>query len=230
MPKKDSLFLHEKIMLLALHDDKGTISSENYPYAIGGAVLADLLLAGRLRVDEEGRKKFVGLRIAKPLGDPIVDECLAKVAEAKRRATVQTWVTRFAGLRNLKHRVAQGLCKRGILQADEDKVLWIFTRKIYPEINPVPENELIDRLREAIFTETKELDPHTVVLVSLANGANLLRLVFDRRELKARKTRIEQLANGELTGKATKEAIEAMQAAVMVAVIMPAITASVVNT
>ena len=145
MPKKRSLFLHEEIMLLALHDDKGTISSENYPYAIGGAVLADLLLSGRLRVDEERRKKFIGLRSDRPLGDPIVDECLAKVAEAKRRATVQTWVSRFAGLSELKHRVAKGLCKRGILRADEDKVLWIFTRKIYPEINPVPERELIQR-------------------------------------------------------------------------------------
>ena len=138
MPKNRSLFLHEEIMLLALHDDKGTVSSGNYPYAIGGAVLADLLLSGRLRVDEKG-KKIVGLRSDRPLGDPVVDECLAKVAEAKRRATVETWVSRFAGLRDLKHQVAQGLCKHGILRADEDKVMWIFTRKIYPEVDPRPE-------------------------------------------------------------------------------------------
>jgi hypothetical protein len=41
--------------------------------------------------------------------------------------------------------------------------------------------------------------------------------------LKARKTRIEQIINGEMTGKAAQEAIQAMQAAVMVACIMPAI-------
>ena len=229
MSKKRSLFLHEEIMLLALHDDKGTVSSENYPYAVGGAVLADLLLTGRLRIDEEGKKKFVALRSDRPLGNPIVDECLAKVAEAKRRATVQTWVSRFASLRDLKHRVAQGLCKRGILEADEDTILWVFTRKVYPEINPVPERELIERLRKAIFTDARDLDPHTVVLVSLANGSDLLRLVFDRRELKTRKQRIEQLVNGELTGKATKQAIEAMQAAMMVAIIMPVIFTSVIN-
>ncbi len=200
MPTKSSLFLHEEVMLLALHDDKGTISSDNYPYAIGGAVLADLLLAGRLRVDDERKKKFIGLQAAKPLGDPIVDECLTKVADAKRRATVQTWVGRFAGLRDLKHRVARGLCKRGILEADEDKVLGIFTRKIYPEINPMPERELIERLSKAIFTDAQDLEPRTVVLVSLASGADLLRFVFDRKELKARKARIEQLVNGELTG------------------------------
>jgi len=115
------------------------------------------------------------------------------------------------------------------LEADEDKVLWIFTRKVYPEINPVPERELIQRLDRAIFSETKDPDPHTVVLVSLASGADLLRLVFDKEKLKGRKDRIEKLVNGELTGKATKDAVEAMQAAVMVAVIMPAIITTVVN-
>lgn len=229
MPKNDALYLHEEIMLLALHDAKGTIASENYPYAIGGAIMAELLLSGRLRIDEEGKKKFIGLRSDRSLGNPIVDECLAKVVAAGRRATVQTWVSRFAQLRDLKHRVARGLCDRGILKADEGKVLLIFTRKIYPEINPAPERALIQRLKKAIFTETKGLDPHTVVLVSLANGADLLRLVFARKELKARKDRIEKLVNGEITGKAAKEAIEAMQAAVMVAVIMPAILTSVIN-
>ncbi len=62
-----------------------------------------------------------------------------------------------------------------------------------------------------------------VVLLSLASSADLLRHVFDKKELKARQARIEQVVNGELTGKATKEAIEAMQAAVMVACIIPAI-------
>jgi hypothetical protein len=62
--------------------------------------------------------------------------------------------------------------------------------------------------------------------LSLAKSADLLKLVFDKKQLKSRKTRIEQVVNGEMTGKATQEAIQAMQAAVMVACIMPAIMAS----
>ena len=52
---------------------------------------------------------------------------------------------------------------------------------------------------------------------------------IDKKELKSRKQRIEQIVNGELAGKAAKEAIEAMQAAVMVAAIMPAIISSTVT-
>jgi hypothetical protein len=85
---------------------------------------------------------------------------------------------------------------------------------------------LIERLRKAIFSDIGEVDPRTAVLLSLAKSADLLKLVFDKKQLKGRKARIEQVVNGEMTGKATQEAIQAMQAAVMVACIMPAIIAS----
>ena len=102
----------------------------------------------------------------------------------------------------------------------------IFTRKIYPEVDPAPEQELMKRLRRAVFTDAREVDPRTVVLVSLAHAADLLKIVFDKKELRGRKARIEKVVNGEVTGKAAKAAIEAMQAAMMVAVVMPALMAS----
>ena len=102
-------------------------------------------------------------------------------------------------------------------------MLLVFSRTIYPEINPVPEKRILDRLRKAIFTDTGQLDPRTVVLISLANGARLLAENFGRKEIRRRKQRIEQIVTGELTGKATKEVIAACEAAVMVAIIMPAI-------
>ena len=216
----DPLYLQEEIMLLTLRDKEGTIASgTNYRYAIGGAVLAELLLRNRVTVDEEKRKKrFLRLVDSTPLGDPVIDECIQKVKTAKRRAQLQAWVSRFAGVKNAKHRVAEKLCRRGILRADEDKVLMIFSRKIYPEIDPEPEREIIDRLSDAIFTDTQDVDPRTVVLLSLAKSADILKVNFDKKKLKTRKKRIEQVVNGEMTGKATKDAIAAMQAAVMVAI------------
>ena len=216
----DPLYLQEEIMLLTLRDKEGTIASgTNYRYAIGGAVLAELLLRNRVTVDEEKRKKrFLRLVDSTPLGDTVIDECLQKVKTAKRRVQLQAWVSRFAGVKNAKHRVAEKLCRRGILRADEDKVLMIFSRKIYPEIDPEPEREIIDRLSDAIFTDTQDVDPRTVVLLSLAKSADILKVNFDKKKLKTRKKRIEQVVNGEMTGKATKDAIAAMQAAVMVAI------------
>jgi golgi phosphoprotein 3 len=227
MAAKNELHLYEEILLLALKDEEGTVAPwAMYQYAVGGAILAELLLARRIGLAEQKRKKLVEIVDNTPMGDDLLDECLTRIRIAKRRASLQAWVARFAETRNLLHRVAWRLCQQDILEMDEKKVLLLFTRKVYPEINREPERRLIDRLHEAIFTDTPEVDDRTVVLLSLANSARILSVIFDKKLLKTRKARIEQVVNGELTGKATKEAIEAMQAAIMVACILPAIVAS----
>jgi Golgi phosphoprotein 3 len=220
MPLQEKLFLHEEITLLALRDKEGTFQiGATYDYAVGGAVLAELLLSGRIVVEETGRRKLANLISSEPLGDPIIDECLQKVRCAKRRAALQTWVTRFAGVKKLRLRMGEQLCSRRILRADKDNILWVFTRKVYPELDPVPERQLIDRMRKAIFTDRQDIDPRTVILISLAKSSGLLNVVFDKKELRSRKARIERTINGEVTGKATKEAIAAMRAVVFLACI-----------
>ena len=221
-----SVHLHEEVMLLALRDKEGTVAAgAMYQYAIGGAILAELLLSQRIRAVESGKKTLAKVVNPSPIGEPLLDECLNLVRDSKKKRTLQHWVSRFAGVKKLPQRVAEQLCRRGILRADENKVLLFFTRKIYPEVNPEPERQLIERLREAIFTESRDLDPSTIVLVSLANAVGLLNIVFDKKELKKRKERIERIVNGEVVGKAATEAIQAVQAAIMSAVIIPTVVA-----
>ena len=220
------LDLHHEILLLALRDEQGVPESGSmYPHGLAGGILAELLLNERIEVEQDRKKKFVRVRDRRPFGEPALDAALLKIAAAKRRATMQTWVMRLA-TQNLKHVVAGELCRRGILRAEEGKVLLIFTRKLYPELDPRPEAEIVQRLRRAIFSDDRELDPRTVILVSLGSSAGVLKNVFPKRDLKGRKERIERIVNGEVTGKATREAIQATQAAVLVAAVMPAIIAS----
>jgi hypothetical protein len=226
--RHNGLYLHEEILLLALRDEEGTIAmGTQYSLALGGALLAELLLQERIKVEESKRKKLVVLPPrAKPVGEPLLDECFEKIKTAKRRASLQTWVGRLARVKQLRHRVALGLCERRILKADEDKVLLIFKRKIYPEIDPTPERELIARLRRAIFTYTRELDPRTIVLVALAHSSGILKVVFDKKKLKGRKKRLDQITKGDLVGTATREAIEAVQAAMIIAATVPVMAAT----
>jgi len=213
------LRLHEEVMLLALRDVKGTVATGFLDVAIAGAVLAELLLERRIAVDST-RKQLVDLLDTRPAGDPVIDVCIERMRAAKKRASLQAWVSRLAGIRNLRQLVALRLCHRGVLRADEDKVLLIFRRRIYPELNPLPERKIIERLRTAIFADDRQLDPRTVALISLASSAGMLNEVFGRKELKARRKRIEQIVNGELAGKATKDVIAACQAAAAVAVMV----------
>ena len=218
-------------MLIVLRDREGTIAaSDRYQYAIGGAVLAELMLHERIDIETDKKKQYARVLDTRSLHDPLLDTCLARMAAAKKRAQLQTWVSRFAGTKNLKHLVAGQLVQRGILRVSQDKVLGIFRRTIYPELDPRPERQLNEQLERAILGEKNDVATRTAILISLAGSADLLKLVIDKKELKRRKQRIAQISNGELTGKATRAAIEAMQAAVMVACIMPAIMASTTAT
>jgi len=220
------IFLHEELMLLALRDRNGTIAAgTNYTFAVGGAVVAELLLSERIGLDRDGKKVMVEVLDATAFRDSVLDEWLEKMAESKKRRTPQDWVTRIASTKDLKHRVARRLSQRGILRTDEDKVLWIFTRKIYPELDPGPERRLMDRLETAIFGDG-DVDPRTAVLLSVAHHGGVLRAVFDKGRLKTRDARIKQISEGAVSAKATKEAIEAMQAAVLVAVFIPTVVSS----
>ena len=140
----------------------------------------------------------------------------------EKRLTLKNWVHKLASIKDLKHKVALQLCERRILRADEDKILLLFNRRIYPEVNSVSERKIIERMRKAIFSDGRNPDARTVVLISLANGSDILSHTFGRKELKPRKKRIEQITQGDLTGKATQEVIAACQAALTVAANMPA--------
>jgi Golgi phosphoprotein 3 len=231
MKSKSNLYLHEEIGLLALKDEEGTFySSTNYHFGMGGAILAELLLLKRVAVEQVKKAKFLVVTDDKIIGDVLLDECLQMVINAKRRTRIENWVSKFANLKQLKHRIAQQLCNKGILSEDKDKVLLLFKRRIYPELNPIPEEKIVGRLRSAIQGFDSKVDAKTVILISIAKSTDLLKTFMSRSELRENKERIKQLINGELTGKATAEAIEAMQAAVIVATIIPAVVATTVTT
>jgi hypothetical protein len=130
-----TLFLHHEIMLLGLRPKRGTIArGTEYPYAIGGAVLAELLLNKRIAVQQSRKKHVVEAVSTEPLGEPLVDRCLERIHSEKRRLGLQTWIARLAGVENLKDRVAEQLCKRDVLAAGHGRILLIFRQRIYPEV------------------------------------------------------------------------------------------------
>ena len=116
-----------------------------------------------------------------------MDDCLERVVQAKRRGSLQSCVSRVAHTRQLRSRLAAQLCRRGILLADEDRVLWLFRRRIYPERDPAPERRLIERMHRAITTDTRDNDVRTVAIVSLAKSAGPLPLIFDKETLRRRR-------------------------------------------
>ncbi|MBA3988770.1 GOLPH3/VPS74 family protein [Aliidiomarina maris] len=218
-----SLALYEELMLLALCEEKGTIQSAYIGYAVAAGVLAELKLQQRIKL-ESGRRKHVKVIDNSPVDDPVLAECMQIIRHAKRPKVLRSWVNHLAFIKDLNHKVAKNLAAHGVVDATEDKVLWLFTRRVYPEINPEPEQALRQRLRQLVMNPEAVVDARTVVLLALCQGAQLLPQVFTRKELREHKPRIKQLVKGNQLGDATREVIEAVQIAVMVAVMIPTIT------
>ena len=229
--EKPQLLLHEELMLIALRDEKGTMEwrASMSNYAIGGAILAELLLNGVIDIGSD-KKKLVTLAKQEQLSDPLLQESLELIVKAKRRRKAVDWVNRFASIRRLRQRAIQELCRKGILRESEDKVLLIFKRKIYPTIDPIPEHRIKERLRRAISGATRRPLPRTAILLSLAHSTGMLPIYFDKHLLRPNKQRIKRIAGGELIGGATKEAVEAAQMAIAMAGAAATVTTTVVTT
>lgn len=222
----EPLHLHEELMLLALREEKGTIEfGAWYTQAVGGGLVAELLLEGRVRVVPGEGKQKPTLEVVRnePLGDDLIDDCLATIAIEPKPRDVGHWVRKAADLKDLKSRAAHSLIRRGILRMEESKVLLLFTRTVYPEVDPEPELAIRARLREAIFGEG-EVDPRTVALVSLARATGLLHVAFERKELKAAKERLDAIVSGEVSGEAVRQLVGQIQTTIMIASVVPVIT------
>jgi golgi phosphoprotein 3 len=218
----DKLLLHHELLLLALADDSGKVAfGDMLTIGLGGALLTELLLAERIAVvrDTTGLKRsWVEVRDRTPLGDALLDNALEQLATAKRRVQMSTAVTRLGGRRRLRHDVALALCARGILREDEQRILALFRRKVYPTVNPKPEQALVRRIRD-VLDGGKTPDARTAALIGIAGLTNTLRAIYDRKTLWALKPRLKALAESHAGSRAAKEAVAAVHAAIMAATI-----------
>lgn len=214
--EKPDLQLHQEMVLLALKDDKGTPAAGMYPYALAGAILTELVLEERVRLEERKRgKPLVDLVSGTQIGDPVLDDALRQVRTAKRRAAADRWIGRWAKGKTM-HEVARRLVLMGILKAKEQRVLLVFSRTVYPTMDPGPEQRLIERIRAALDSDD-DVDPRTAAVITLAHAADLLKPIFGAKVLKEKKDRLKTLAEGDAVTEAAQAAINAAKAAVAIA-------------
>ncbi len=217
MPGGHDLRLHEEVLLLALKDETGTPAASMYAYGVGGAILAELILEERVRLVERrrGAPLLEAASGASPVGDPVLDPALRQVRDAKRRGSTTTWVSRFSRRDRLRE-TARSLVHKGILRMEEKRLLLLFRRTVYPELDPAPERRLVERVRRAVFSDDP-VDARTAVLVGIAYPSGLLAPLFGRKAVRDRKVRLRALVEDNVAADATRATIQAVQVAVIAA-------------
>jgi Golgi phosphoprotein 3 len=197
--------LAEDLLLLALDDDKGTVSwsrSTALPYGLGGALLMDLALNGRVN----SREKKIVLVDSSPTGDEVLDAALETIRTSTQPRDAKHWVKRLGDRRGLRDHLARRLVARGILREQDRAFLWVFRDHRFPTDDPSPEAALRGRIRDATLGAT-EPDTRTLLLLSLVNACNLAGSLFSREERTQATRRIKDLVEGERFGQAVGGAV-----------------------
>lgn len=210
------LTLLEELELLSLDDKTGAhlpLLPEALGYALAGAILADLEMAGRITTDG----KTLEVINPAPTGNSLLDPWLERLAASPQTHPIGYWLSVFSDHKPAIETAALNqLIARGILKREDRKILWVFGLRRYPTLHNEERVEVRTRLAKLILGD--EPPPHfDATLVSLLIGCHLLPAVLGADEFGGRSDRIEAIAAADPVGRAVAAASREMIEALMLA-------------
>ncbi|MGG5810442.1 GOLPH3/VPS74 family protein [Falsiroseomonas sp. CW058] len=188
------LTMPEEIMLLLLDDETGKPVGLPGPagdLALAGAVLMELALAARIDTDLDS----LAVVETRPLGDPLLDEVLSRLAAPGAPRTSRRWIQEIAkGAAALRGQVTDRLVARGVLRRVEDRFLWVFPERRYPKAEGGAETEAVRARLRGVLLHDDIPDPRDALLIGLARATGLVPLLLSAEEAARVAARVEQVA------------------------------------
>jgi hypothetical protein len=201
------LTMPEELLLLMLDDRSGRLIDRSMPagdYALIGAVLAELALAGR--IDSDPQRLYV-VNPA-PTNDPVLDAALAQIAAAPTPQDSRYWIeTLAAGAATIREQLFARLVAHGVLRSEESRFLWVFPERRYPAVSGKEEREVKARLLGVIFNDEIP-EPRDALLIGIARAANLFSLILSSEQLDSAQKRIDQVADLEELNRSLAAAVQ----------------------
>jgi len=220
------MLIAEDLLLLATDDATGklTVSSMQLDPGLAGAVLIELVVAGRVNLDGEGKGAKVVVIDDTPLGDPVLDVALQSLIEKGPLKPGQA-ISRLA--KGLRDRVNDQLAERGILRRESGKVLGLFPTTKWPAQDSSYETGVQGQVAGALL-KGLEPDGRTAAIISVLTAADMLKTVVEKPDLKAAKARGKEIGAGNWASDSVHKVIQETQAA-MTAAVMVSTTAVVIG-
>ncbi|OXM45137.1 GOLPH3/VPS74 family protein [Amycolatopsis alba] len=169
---QNDLLIVEDLLLLLLDDETGTpAAAGTLPYTLGGAVLTELALLGRVETGKGSALNGPEIIAAGdgPLPDPLLQAAYDQIAEKPRR--VQPLLLAIGG--DLWKTVTDRLIERGLIRREKKRVLGLFPVTRLPAADTRRETALREEIR-AVLLEDKTPDPHTAAVTALLSASGAL--------------------------------------------------------
>lgn len=216
------MLIAEDLLLLLYNDESGKpiTGSPGLDYALGGAVLIELTLLGKVDIAEPGDQVKAGrLKVldTTPTGDAVLDERLALLA-GKPGARPKDLMNKLS--KRLRAQVLVRLAERGVLEADKGKVLGLFPVTRWPAKDARHEAEVRTGLESVLKLGTQP-DERTAALIALLSALNVVpKVITDAVDKKALKRRAKEISESDWAATAVRKAVQEMQAAVTAAIVV----------
>lgn len=185
--------LYEELFLLALDEEKGNflpITKKTVPFGLTGAILAELMLSGRICTNEKGRLEVVDTA---PSGDAVLDEIIQTLEAADKPHKLTYWVGYLSEHpKKLRIKLGEGLAAKNLVQQEENRFYWRTADNQNGEPALPSKFEMKNSLRKAIFTNM-EPDSNSLALLNIAGACGLLNLVFTADELPMAQRRVHEI-------------------------------------
>lgn len=201
------LTISEEILLLMLDDETGWLSvalpGDRIRAAIGGAVLMDLALVDRVDTDLD----HLFLVSPDPVGEPVLDHALKRIAAEGERRSVDHWVDAFTnGHEAVRSLIDDRLVARGVVSRDRYNRLLVMGGHHLVDADGHPYRHVRRRLAGELMNEEIP-DPRDIMIISLVDTCMLWPGLIDEFRYELLAPRIRQIARLDLIGQAVARVV-----------------------
>ena len=190
------LYLFEELLLLSIHEAKGTfIGSTADPIkpGLGGAILAELVLSGKIQTSKNHRLVLVD---HSQTDIKILNDALHILEGSEKERKIGYWINALSPSKDKNYKqIIEGLIQKGIVTQDDDRLVWVSPSPLQSDSKASAKFWVNRRLRNIVLAGT-ESQPRDIVLLSLLRACGLLYLVFLRDERKLASRTINEMFYG----------------------------------
>lgn len=198
----------EELLLLSVHEDKGTISftvSTGIDFCLTGAILMELELLKRIQVD----KKSLKVLDRTPTKNPRLNAALKQIDSSKRSKSPEYWIRKLKGtMKHLRKELLEELVDKALVREEDQQYLILFSRTCYPLRDFRAKKDIQDRLQKVLLRgETPH--PRTLKLLALVYTCNLMKTLVDKEERKEAGKLAKALSREDFIAQSIKNVIQA---------------------
>ena len=191
------LTLHQQFFILMLHEEKVVVlpnAACGFPYWLGGAILADLALMGKIQVSNNQRLELID---REQTGHPILDEMIARLQSIDSAKKLNYWIDEFDFKpKKVYQQLFACLVEAGVLEHRDDDFYWITP---YPSEAPSSASAKLSMRHQLRSRSLAHLEPNlqTISLVCLLQASNQMDLAFFKDERKKVRRWVDEMIMNE---------------------------------